>query len=144
MNNTEYLSKKHPIIYMFIWILFFLWLVFSYIILKIFNFSNNIFIFLTLFWQAFIVIIYYIFCVYEANYINTVWNEIIWVKKIWFLKYELVKCNLSDIKEIKIISKWFFANFFKYYKVEIITENKIISMNYSLNSNELIEKVKKK
>lgn len=142
MNNF----KKHPIIYLRIFLYILVFLFATFFILYKFYEVKILFLVFVIFLQFFLLFIYTEFLNIELSEFILKWDKIFFLKKISILNREIIEINLSDIKEIKIQKKWILWDFFDYWKIILITkwwifEYRNIS-NVTENSRKIFELIK--
>jgi len=102
-------------------ILCFLTFVFLLILWGIYYFFSDfeyIFLILIILVQIYLVVFYYLFMDFELWVLFITNQRIIWVKKINIFNSKYFFVNITEIKEIKAKQKWFFANYFWFWKLD--------------------------
>ncbi len=125
-----------------LWFLIILWGI--YYFFSDFKYISLILIVLT---QIFLVFMYYLFLNFELWIIIITNLRVISVQKINILENKYIDADLSQIKEVKVKTKWIFANYFWFWELILDLNEKKIFLKYLENpliqAKELLEILKK-
>ncbi len=113
--------KRHWIIYVILWLVFFSWLLFS-ILSYVFFWANTIIHLINIvFWMAFSILLYIKWLDHELDMYAITNNRIIWIDQVAFLNRTVTECNLWQVQEVNSRTKWLFANMLNYGTLTILT-----------------------
>jgi len=121
--------KRHIITNVFSYIFLFLWIIFSILIFYYYK-SNLTYIWIIVFLQILLSLVYYFLINNELNLIIITSKKIIIINKKNFFEKNYNEFDLDNIEEIKAISRWLLQNIFNYW--ELIIKIKNNSLNYNL------------
>lgn len=115
--------KKHAFMHIFLWILLFFVSVITISILYFYKTSLITYFWIIVFWQFFLVLLYFYIITRESDILIITQTKILIIRKISFLNREFVEYNLKEIKEVKANVKWLFENTFHYWSLYIVMKN---------------------
>ncbi len=112
--------KRHWIVYVFLFLYFFLGI---WVTLTIYILWWNAWTNLTavIFWMFFSIFLYIKWLDHELDMLIVTNNRIVCVEQVSFLNREVSQCNLWQVQEVWLNTKWILANILNFWTVKVQT-----------------------